>query len=563
MKRCPECRRDYMDDSLLYCLEDGTALVQGSVPSPDDPQTAILHDTAPPSEAATRAQIHLTGQTDVLPSGISEPKRFDIRLLLAPLALAVIVLGGFFGYRYVTEGKPIDSVAVLPFANVSGDPEFEFAVDGLAEALINNLSRLPKMKVIARSSSFTFKGKEVDPVEAATKLGVQAVVTGRVQQRGDSVTISVEMVNASDRTQMWGETYNRKASEIQSLQTEIARTISEKLRNRLTGELEKQLAKGETTNPQAYELNLKSLYFTRKGGRANSLKAVEYFEQAVAIDPLYANSWAALSVQYGNLARVGSSADRKALFQKQRAAVAKAMEIAPDSDQVLNAFGVSKTWEHKWTEGEAAYKQAFEINPNYGAAISNLANIYSVLKRHDEAIALSRQAIELDPLRAATRVSYMERLLRSGRFDEVIQEAPQASSLAPENALTYVYRGAAYERKKMYAEAIADLQKAGEIEKENIDFRIEVARIYASSGDRAKAEVISKENEPQLDKTSPVTLAGLYVALGENKQALDLLEKAFADSDADLRGLAVAYPLDPLRTEPRFKELLRKLNLPE
>ena len=321
MKRCPECRRDYMDDSLLYCLEDGTALVQGSVPSPDEPQTAILHDTAPPSEAATRAQIHLTGQTDVLPSGISEPKRFDIRLLLAPLALAVIVLGGFFGYRYVTEGKPIDSVAVLPFANVSGDPEFEFAVDGLAEALINNLSRLPKMKVIARSSSFTFKGKEVDPVDAAAKLGVQAVVTGRVQQRGDNMTISVEMVNAADRTQMWGETYNRKVSEMQTLQAEIARTISAKLRNRLTGEQEKQLAKGETTNPQAYEMYLKGTYFGRKGGRANIQNSIEYLEQAVDIDPLYANAHAVLSVAYGNMANYGSVVERNAFRQRRPPAV--------------------------------------------------------------------------------------------------------------------------------------------------------------------------------------------------------------------------------------------------
>ena len=388
-------------------------------------------------------------------------------------------------------------------------------------------------------------------------------MTGRVQQRGDNMTISVEMVNAADRTQMWGETYNRKVSEMQTLQAEIARTISAKLRNRLTGEQEKQLAKGETTNPQAYEMYLKGTYFGRKGGRANIQNSIEYLEQAVDIDPLYANAHAVLSVAYGNMANYGSVVERNAFRQRRPPAVLKAMELAPDSDQVLNALAVLRQVEFKWAESEAACRRAIQINPNYAAAYGNLAMTASLLKRHDEAIALMSHSIELDPLRADTRVLSTGFLTRAGRYDEAIREASQAIAVAPENASAYGTRSAAYERKKMFAEAVADQQKACDIDKENIGCRIGLAILLVNAGDRALADAIFRENETQLDKVSPTTLAGLYAAFGENQKALDLLENAFADGDQGLRFLAVNFALDPLRTEPRFKELLRKLNLPE
>jgi serine/threonine-protein kinase len=482
----------------------------------------------------------------------------------AVLAALVLATAGF-GYWFINRSSApaISSIAVLPFVNVGGDPEFEFAVDGLAEALINNLSRLPNMKVIARSSSFTFKGKEVDPVDAATKLGVQAIVTGRILQRGDAATVSVEMVNAADRTQIWGETYTRKLSEMQALQTEIGRTISEKLHSKLTGEEGKLLGKGETTNPQAYELYLKGTYLVRRGGRANLQKSAEHLEQATVVDPLYANAFAALAVTYGNLAGFGSSADRKSYLQKQSAAVARGMELAPDSDQVQNAIGTFRLAEKKWQEAEGAFKRAIEISPNYPAPVSNLASIYSRLKRHDEALALSRRALEIDPLRPITRTNHMDRLLSAGRFDEVLEQAKHAIDLAPEFPAIYLNRGFAYERKGMYAEAIADVQKACDLEKDNVDYRLELATIYAISGDRARAAAILTENESQLDKTGATNRASLYLHLGEKDKALDTLEKGLADGDTSLRNLSVDQRLDPIRAEPRFRELLRKMNLPE
>lgn len=480
--------------------------------------------------------------------------------------LALLALGTVgFGYWFLNRPAALDisSIAVLPFANVGGDAEFEYLSDGLSEALINNLSRLPNMKVIARSSAFTFKGKEVDPAEAAQKLKVEAIVTGRVQRRGDDVTISVEMVNAADRTQIWGDTYDRKASEMHIIQREIARTVSEKLRNRLTGEQEAMFAKGETTNPQAYELYLKGTYFRARGGRENSVKAIDHLERAVAADPLFANAYAVLSVSYGVMTNWGNRDERRSYLEKRAAAVQKAMEIAPDSDQVLNALGAAKEFEYRWSEAEAAYRRAIGINPNYVAPRANLAIVYSALKRHDEAIALGKRAIELDPLRTSTRNVHLYRLLMAGRPDEALAEAPEAIALAPENPDSYVNRANAFGRKKMFPEAIADLKKALEMDNETIDYRIDLATIHANSGDRPSAEALLREIEAKIDEATPASLAGLYAALGDNQRALDVLEKALAEGDTGLQFLSADYIFDPLRNEPRYKDLLRRLNLPE
>jgi hypothetical protein len=200
MKRCPECRRDYYDDTLLYCLDDGNALLEGPA-SVDEPATAILHLTDAPGEAATRAQIHTTEQTAVLPSGITEVpqlKGFDKRLILAPLALAVIVLGGFFGYRYFSPTKQIESIAVMPFVNEGGNADVEYLSDGMTETLIKSLSNLPNLNVKPRSSVFRYKGKDTDLQTIAKELNVQAILNGRVVQRGDQLTLSLELVDVRE-----------------------------------------------------------------------------------------------------------------------------------------------------------------------------------------------------------------------------------------------------------------------------------------------------------------------------------------------------------------------------
>src|SRR5436190_12882824 len=244
MKKCPHCGRVYNDDSMSFCLDDGSELLFGPA-SMDDPQTAILHSTEPPSEAMTRAPIHMTDNTAVLPSGISGTKRsFDKRLLLAPLGLVIITLGGFLGYRYFALTRQIESIAVMPFVNEGGNADVEYLSDGMTETLIKNLSNLPNLNVKPRSTVFRYKGKDADSQTIAKELNVQAILNGRVSQHGDQLTLSLELVDAQKDSVIWSEQYNRKQSDLVSLQSEVARDVSSKLKAKLTGA---EVAKVEKT----------------------------------------------------------------------------------------------------------------------------------------------------------------------------------------------------------------------------------------------------------------------------------------------------------------------------
>ncbi len=258
MKRCPECRRDYYDDKLLYCLDDGNALLEGpATAGNDEPATAILHTTDAVGEAPTRAQIHSTEQTAVLPSGVAKgPKRgLDKRLVAVPFFLAIIALGGFFGYRYFGPNtKQIESIAVMPFVNESGNADVEYLSDGMTETLIKSLSNLPSMDVKPRSAVFRYKGKDTDVLTIGKELNVQAILNGRVVQRGDQLTLSLELVDVQKNRVIWTEQYNRKQSDLVSLQSEIAKDVSTKLTTKLSGAEETKVTKaafgvdGETTD---------------------------------------------------------------------------------------------------------------------------------------------------------------------------------------------------------------------------------------------------------------------------------------------------------------------------
>ncbi len=298
MKRCPECRRDYVDDNLLYCLEDGAALIQGSVPSPDEPATAILHDAVSANEAATRAQIHTTEQTDVSLSIAREGQNaasFDKRLLLIPLVLAVIVLGSLFGYRYFAPTNQINSIAVMPFVNDSGNADVEYLSDGMTDTLISSLSQLANLNVKGRSSVFRYKGKDLDTKTLGKELGVQAVLYGRVIQRGDQLTLSLELLDAATENVIWSGKYDRKQADVVSLQSEIARDVSNKLKSKLSGADVAKVKKGYTANPEAYRLYLQGRFYWNKRTAADLNKSIDFFNQAIALDPAYALAYSGLA----------------------------------------------------------------------------------------------------------------------------------------------------------------------------------------------------------------------------------------------------------------------------
>lgn len=298
MKRCPKCNREY-DNTLSFCLDDGAELLYGPALN-DDPSTAVLPGATPFADAATRVLRPANDHAALSPSGVDSiaGEGFDKRLLLAPLVLAVIVFGGFVGYRYFSLTREIESIAVMPFANESGNADVEYLSDGMTETLISSLSRLPNLNVKARSSVFRYKGKDTDPRTVAKELNVQAILSGRVTERGDQLTVSLELVDAETEYAIWSQQYTRKKTELVTLQSEIARDVSGKLKTKFPSSDNLRLTKSYTENSEAYQLYLLGRFHWNKRTKIDIHKSIDYFRQAVESDPNYALAYSGLADAY-------------------------------------------------------------------------------------------------------------------------------------------------------------------------------------------------------------------------------------------------------------------------
>lgn len=484
---------------------------------------------------------------------------------IAPFVVAgiVILLGvagylAYFGYR---NDSPIRSVAVLPFENGSGDAQLDYLSDGLSESVIDKLSQLPQLKVIARSSSFKYRGPDLDLRSIANALGVQAIVTGRVIQRGDDLTIRVEMVDAGENKQLWGEQYVRKTKDAFALQQEIARTVSEKLRLGLSGEQEKQLAKRDTVNPQAYEALLKGKFLLDRGGSDNRKKAAEQFQQAVDLDPNYALAYANLSVAYRRLA-ADSIVDPREFIPKAESAAQKALELDGNLADAHLTMGNLYQYSWKWADAEREYKRGIELNPNMGVAHRAYSLYLSLLGRHDEAAFEARRARELDPVVVSAYASVGYRAIFARRYDEAITALNDTLKLDPTFDLAHVLLGYAYSGKAMYREAISAYQEAIKLGDNSPSTQIYLGAAYARAGDRAKAMTIRDELQNGKEYVSPAEMAILYAALGDKEAAFASLEKGFSEHDLQLQFLKVDPAFDLLRDDPRYTDLLGRLGFP-
>ena len=494
----------------------------------------------------------------VAPRAGSQRRRWAI-LATAVVAATALIYATFPRFRILLTGKNIDSVAVLPFSNEGGDPEHEYLSDGITDALINSLSQLTEVKVIARSSSFQYKGKAVDLQEAARALRVKAIVTGRVSQRGDNMVIGVELVDTADRTQIWGEQYHRKAMDLLQVQADISGDIAENLRRRLSTSERDRVVKRETVNPQAYQLALQGVFYSRKGGVQNQKKAIECYQQAIAIDPNYALAYVGLAQQYRALV-VNSVLDPKEYLPKVEAAIRKALELDDSLADAHVVFGnfLRERWD--WAGAEREYKRAIVLNPNLPLAHRNYGFFLSSMGRHDQAIAEVTRGRELDPLSpfATTIIGY--RLFFARRYDEAI------NTLKPELhqgvSLTAVVLGYTYAALGKHKEAISFYRMAIERDDNTPGTQIYLGASYAGDGDRQRARAILKQLESGESYVSPGELAVLYAALGEREQAFRSLEKGHAQRDVQLQFLAVDPAFDSLRDDPRFSDLLRRVGLP-
>jgi TolB-like protein/Tfp pilus assembly protein PilF len=557
MKRCPECRRDYTDETLNFCLDDGALLLEGP--------RATLHDNSSDDAPTKIIDPHTTAPTEsysfpaVSNSGSSEKRS----LYWGSAALALlIILGSAFAYRYYlsTGSNQIDSVAVLPFENGTGDPNLDYLSDGLSESLIDNLLQLPQLKVIARNSSFKYRGADLDLQDAAHKLGVRAIVTGKVTRIADNLNVRVEMIDATENRQLWSEQYNRKATDLASIAQEIAQTASAKLRLKLSGLQEEQLAHRETVNPQAYESLLRGRYHFNKGGTENLRKAIEYFEQAVAADPNYALAHAELSLKYYVLA--GSSVnDPKVYLPKAESQARTALALDENLAEAHLAISRVLVARWQWQEGEAERRRATELDPNSAAAHDLYAQLLTLLGRHEESLAHARRAKELDPISPFISTNLAFRLYFASRYDDSISELSKVVESEPDYDFAYCLLGYNRSAKGETKEAITAYEKAVRLGDTSTSIQAYLGAAYAADGERDRAQAILKKLQNTTEYVSPAELAVLYAALGDREGAFKALEQAYVEHDLQLQFLKVDPSYNGLRSDPRYNDLLQRVGL--
>ena len=478
------------------------------------------------------------------------------KVMVLAVALTIVALVSAVGYLRFgrSEAKqPIRKVAVLPLANGSGDPEMDYLSEGISESLINSLSQLPGVKVIARSSSFKYKGKDADPQEVARVLDVEAILIGRVTQRGDNLSIQVELMDARDKSQVWGEKYNRRLADLVQVEADIVRQIGDKLRLHLTKGEQQQLAKPGTTNPEAYELLLRGGFYARKGGTENRLKGIEFFNQAIALDPNYAQAYAALANAYEGLG----------LRPEALATAKKALELDENLAEAHVAMANLSRGEWDWATAEAKYQHAIELNPNLMRARVEYADYLSYIGRFEQALEEIKRARELDPLNQHINNTLGSILFLARRYDEALLQAKKTLELDNSFVHSYNLLGAIYAAKGMYREAITAYLESNRLGGDNPDMNINLGVVYAGAGERGKARAILKHLETSKEYVSPTELAVLYTSLGEREKAFTSFEKAYAAHDPQLLYLKVTPDFDPLRSDPRFQDLMERVGLPQ
>ncbi len=483
--------------------------------------------------------------------------------LVAGALVAVLALIEYLAYsRYSAAkyGAKIDSIAVLSFANASNDPELEYLAEGLSESIINKLAQLPNLKVISRSSAARYKATEADPKRIARDLGVEAIVLGRIAQRESDLHISAELVNANDSAHLWGGQYSRRAEGLVALHGEIAEEIALRLRGKLSADETQQLAKRETSNPRAYDLLLKGRALWRKGGTENWKKALDYYQQAIVLDPNYAQAYAYLGGSYKVL--IGNSVLDPGEFRTSaEAATKRAVELDPHLADAHYTLANLRTDAWDWAGAEQAFKRAIELNPSLAAAHNAYSNYLAVMGRHDESVASIRRARELDPLSLIIHANVGYRLYFARRYDESIESLKKTLELDKNHALAHILLGYNYAAKRMYPEAIAAYQQAIKSGMDTPGTHISLGAAYARAGETKSANEILKRIQASSTYVSPAEVAVLQGALGQAEQAFASLEHAYETHDLQLQYLGADPAFDSLRDDPRFNSLMERVGL--
>jgi serine/threonine-protein kinase len=460
--------------------------------------------------------------------------------------------------------QTIQTIAVLPFANSNGNQSSEYLSDGITESIINSLSQLPQLRVMARATVFRYKGKEVDPGSIGRELKVDAILTGRVLQQADNLVVQVDLVNVNDGSELWGEHYTRKAVDVFAIQDEIAKQITDRLRLRLSGAEEKLVTKHYTENAEAYDLYLKGRFFWQKGTEESCDKAIEYYRQAIERDPNYTLAYVGVAAAYNTLGGVLGFRAPNATFPKGKEFLAKAValdETLGNLHAVLASYALEYDW--NWPEAERQFKRAIELNPNDSEAHESFGMYLEALGRFDEAISERQLAQKFDPLSPFTVADVGYPYYYARKYDEAITWYRKGLELDPKLSWSHLWIGQAYVQKGMFKEAIDEINQAVQMSGGDIRTRATLAHAYAVAGQRAEALQVLRDLQGLSKEryVSPYYFALISAGLGDNQQTVAWLQKAQEERQAYLVLMHVEPVFDGLHSDPGFIAIERSVGL--
>ena len=506
-----------------------------------------------------QSQAPATSSVEYVLSGLKSHRTATVILFL--LLIAAIAAFILYSNKNNTNGI-IDSIAVLPFENQSQDVEVDYLSDGITESIINSLTQLPNLRVSTRSSVFRYKGKQPDPIAIGKELGVSSVLTGRILQRGDSLTISTELLDVRDNKQLWGEQYQRSLSDLLAMQRDIAREIASNLRPKFFATVPGQVAKSATDSAEAYQLYLHGRYFFFKFTPADHKRATEYFNQALAKDPNYARAHAGLSDTLG-ASSVASWVVPTEGYPKAMAAAQKAVALDDNLAEAHSTLGaITMFYQLDWAKAEREYKRAIELNPNHTDTYELYSYLLSATGRLSEAIDVIKRGLAVDPLSLPLLDDTGQAYYWARRYDEALQHYRKSIDIDANHPGAYSGVGVVYEQKGMYKEAIEAFQRAIDSTERTSNLLGLLGHAYAVSGKRGEALKILDELK-QMEKVkyvSPYDLAVLYTGLGEKDKAIEQLNKAYEQRAGWVLMLKTEPLFDPLRSDARFAALVQRLD---
>jgi TolB-like protein/Tfp pilus assembly protein PilF len=535
-----------------------------STTSPGDPESIGVKEE-PTTLSSAIAKTNLAEKRPTMEVAAA-PRRANLYWIGGLVLLLVIGLIGWAIWkasRSPSDAGGINSIAVLPFVNASNDPNAEYFSDGMTESIINSLSQLPHTKVLARTTAFRYKNRESDLQKVGAELGVDALLTGRVSQQGDMLTIQADLIRVNDGSELWGNRYSKKMADVFVVQNEIANEISETLRLKLNSEEQQRVAKRATNNGEAYQLYLKGRYAANTFSADQIPNAITYYNQAIAADPSYALPYAGLSEIHALMGHIVLPPNE--IYPKAKLEAQKALELDDHLPEAHSAMGtIELFYDWNFAAAEKELRRAIELNPNYAPGYSQLSGYFKVKRNYQEEIAQAKRGRDLDPLSPFANMELGEAYYHARQYDQAINQITQTFQMDPHLVgFAYHVRARAYEQKKMYAEALADSQKWADAFPDDPQAMASIGRIYGRMGNRAEAQKMldKMQNISKHRYVSPYWTALIYVGLGDKDEAFRQLEKAFDDRYFLMIWIDSDPLFDNIRSDKRFSDLVKRIGL--